>query len=126
MSKARRKQIFSAFFLQQGAEWSAASAEMLACSGSGGTLLVLERPCWFVLFLRSEIKKFLVKTAEVLWQKRKQIQEITNGVQFQFETVGWSTVRSRRMLCVRTVGCERMSASSLAGLSLRSQWRAWH
>ena len=56
---------------------------MLACSGSGGTLLVLESPCWFVLLLRKDIQKFLVKTAKLLWWKRKQIQEITSGVQFE-------------------------------------------
>ena len=55
---------FSARFLatrsEGGRERSAASAEMQACSGSGGTLLVLESPCWFVVLLRSDIQKFLV------------------------------------------------------------------
>ena len=52
---------------------------MLACRGSGGTLLVLKGPCWFVLLLRSDMQKFLLKPAKLLWKKRKQIEEITSS-----------------------------------------------
>ena len=87
MSKAQRKQIFSAFSCNK----RRGPAGVVCCERRDAEHAVARVghswcsrvQCWFVLFLRSEIKKFLVKTAKVFWQNRKQIQEITSGVQFQ-------------------------------------------